>query len=107
MWDFLTFQTFIAQDILIILYYIGAIVMPILLWSSKGYLQRNSTLFAQANTAFKQLLGTLNAQNRIIALLGFLIIFLCMELCWRMMFEMLIGYFDMHDSLQTIANGQK
>ena len=103
MWNFLTFQTFIAQDVLIIAYYIGAVVMPIFLWYSKGYLQKHFTLFAQIGTALKQRFGTLGTQKHIVALLGFLAIFLCMELCWRMMFEMLIGYFDMHDYLQTIA----
>jgi len=103
MWNFLTFQTFIAQDILIFIYYIGSVAIPIFLWYSKGYLQRNFTLFAQISTAFKQLFGTLSTQNRIFALLGFFTLFFCMELCWRMMFEMLIGYFDMHDYLQTIA----
>jgi len=104
MWNFLTFQTFITQDVLITIYYIGAIFIPAILWYSKDYLQKHFTLFAKINTVLKQLFGTLNTQNRIFALLVFLIIFLCMELCWRMMFEMMIGYFDMHDYLQTIAN---
>ena len=104
MWDFLTFQTFIAQDILIIIYYFGAVAIPIFLWHSKGYLQRRFALFAQTGKVLKQQFDTLGIQNRIIVLLGFLAIFLCMELCWRMMFEMMIGYFDMHDYLQTIAS---
>ncbi len=104
MWNFLTFQTFIAQDILIIAYYIGAVAIPIFMWYSKGYLQRNFTFFAQIGATLNQRFGTLSAQNRIVALLGFFILFLCMELCWRMMFEMMIGYFDMHDYLQAIAN---
>ena len=107
MWNFLTFQTFMTQDILIVFYYIGAIVIPILMWYSKGYLQRNFKLFAQISVVFKQLFGGLGTRNRILSLLGFFAMFLCMELCWRMMFEMMIGYFDMHDYLQTIAHGQE
>lgn len=28
-----------------------------------------------------------------------------MELFWRMMFEAMIGYFDMHDYLQHLSKG--
>ncbi len=106
MWNFLTFQTFITQDILITLYYIGAILMPVILWYFKDYLSNHFSLFSQIDAASRKLFGTLSTQNRILALLGFFTLFLCMELCWRMMFEMMIGYFDMHDYLQTIANNR-
>ena len=106
MWDFLTFQTFITQDILITLYYIGAILIPVILWYSKDYLRKRFSLFSQIDSASRQLFGALSTQNRILTLLGFFTLFLCMELCWRMMFEMMIGYFDMHDYLQTIANNK-
>ncbi len=104
MWDFLTFQTFITQDILIIIYYIGAILIPVILWYLKDYLRNRFTLFSQIDAASRQLFSALSTQNRILVLLGFFTLFLCMELCWRMMFEMMIGYFDMHDYLHTIAN---
>ncbi|BCD67237.1 hypothetical protein NitYY0918_C0108 [Nitratiruptor sp. YY09-18] len=32
--------------------------------------------------------------------------FLCAELCWRMVFEAMIGYFDMHDFLYEIYKHQ-
>ncbi len=104
MWDFLTFQTFITQDVLIIIYYIGAILIPVILWYFKDYLRNRFTLFSRIDTASKQLFSALSTQNRLLVLFGFFTLFLCMELCWRMMFEMMIGYFDMHDYLQTIAN---
>ena len=104
MWNFLTFQTFITQDILIIIYYSGAILMPVIMWYSRDYLRRHFSFFAQIDAVFRQLFSTLDTQKRFFALLGFFAMFLCMELCWRMMFEMMIGYFDMHDYLQSIAN---
>ena len=104
MWNFLTFQTFIAQDILRIFYYIGAVLIPVLLWYLRYHLHRRFAFFAEIETIYKRLFSTLGIHNRIFALLGFLGIFLCMELCWRMIFEMMIGYFDMHGYLQSIAN---
>jgi hypothetical protein len=41
------------------------------------------------------------ATSRLI--LGFLLIFIGVELMWRMMFEMLIGYFQMREYLQQLA----
>ena len=106
MWNFLTFQTFITQDVLIIIYYIGAILIPVILWYFKDYLRKRFTLFSRIDTASRQLFSTLSTRNRILVLLGFFTLFLCMELCWRMMFEMMIGYFNMHNFLQSIASRQ-
>ena len=33
MWDFLTFNHFIAQDVLMVIYYLGAIIGPIILYA--------------------------------------------------------------------------
>lgn len=32
----------------------------------------------------------------------FITLFICMQLCWRMMFEAMIAYFDMHNYLYEI-----
>jgi hypothetical protein len=106
MWDFLTFKRFIAQDILILMYYVGAVLMPIALWYFRGYLHKFFTPITQSDTAFGQLFSSLNIRNRTFILLGFLMLFLCMEICWRMMFELMIGYFDMHDDLHRIVQIQ-
>jgi hypothetical protein len=36
-------------------------------------------------------------------ILGFMVLFIGFEVMWRMMFEMLIGYFQMREYLQHIA----
>jgi len=41
------------------------------------------------------------ATSRLI--LGFMVLFIGFEILWRMMFEMLIGYFQMREYLQHIA----
>jgi hypothetical protein len=91
--DFLTFNSFITQNVLIFFYYVGAVGVPFLLWLQKDYL-------------VKKLRVSKDFLDKSSSLYGFLflfIIFLMMELFWRMMFEAMIGYFDMHDYLYEIA----
>jgi len=84
--DFLTFERFITPDILIFFYYLGVIFLPLLLWIYRDKVQ--SFLATHEN---KKLFLFLS------------IIFLILQLMWRMMFEAMIGYFDMHNYLQTLV----
>ena len=86
MLDFLKFNTFIAQNILIFVYYIGVFLIPILLWKYQEYLPYRFL--------------KLKKSSRVLAL--FIALSFCIEVCWRMFFEAMIGYFDMHDYLYTI-----
>ena len=102
--DFLTFNLFISTEVLIIFYYLGAIVMPIGLWLSFKWLIRkydflNSGLEA-GNTLFWNSL-TVKQQLK----LGFILVicFLFMELFWRMLFEFLIAYMQIRDALLSTA----
>jgi len=90
MWKFLTFETFVTQDILIIVYYIGVLFLPVLLW-----------IFREK---VKNLLHSYQSDNKLIILILLLIIFLMMQLMWRMMFEVMIGYFDIHNYLQILSD---
>lgn len=90
MYDFLSFNTFITQDILVLFYYVGAIVVPFILYRYKNK-------FITANGFFEKL------ESKPKVLLISLGIFLLLELFWRMMFEAMIGYFDMHEYLYDIA----
>ena len=91
--DIVTFNRFIAPDVLIFFYYIGAIFVPVLLWVSKDYfiakLPWLQTLFAKKQSIYVIVL--------------FIVVFLFMELFWRLMFEAMIGYFDMHNYLYEIS----
>jgi len=88
MYDFLSFKTFITPTVLIFFYYIGAIVIPIVLYYYKRKI-------------FK-LLGINITINWKVKLL-FVAMFFFMELLWRMLFEMLIGYFQMHNALMQLV----
>ena len=90
--DFLRFNTFIAQDVLVFFYYIFAILVPLFLWALRPYI-------IEKFPAVKTLEKSLSLKS----ILLFFAIFLCMELCLRMVFEAMIGYFDMHDYLFEIV----
>ena len=98
MWDILTFNAFVAQKVLIVLYYLGAIGVPVLTLVYRKTLLNKFQFLEKIELQFKSKTKTL---------IGLVIIFLLMELFWRMMFEMMIGYFDMHDYLYHISQQVK
>jgi len=83
--DFLTFERFITQDILIVIYYLGVVFLPIILWI---YREKMVKIFSK-----------IKMNNLLVVFIGIVL----MELMWRMMFEAMIGYFDMHNYLQMIS----
>ena len=97
MQDFLTFKTFISPTVLIIMYSIGLFVMPLFAWyvvtKIKKYIP--SEVIHLKNRAFSQM----RLQDKVKVILFALLMLLCMEICWRMMFEFLIAYMQMHDAL--------
>lgn len=101
MQDFLTFQTFITPTLLILVYYIGAVLIPLLSWYLARWIKRS--YFSELSVQIKESIQTrTTSKQRFIILLVFLIAFLCMEIFWRVIFEFLIAYFDMHDALMKI-----
>jgi len=93
MLDFLALKTFISPIILIVFYNIGAILLPIVSF----YLARRFK-----NAYFSSF--TLSLKYYLILIGIFVLSFLFMEVLWRMMFEILMAYFYMHDALmETIS----
>ena len=90
MWDILSFNTFITKYVLVFFYYLFAFLAPLALFVAKGYFLENyPSLHSYFQTKSKMFL---------------LLMLFFYELFLRMFFELLIGYFDMHDYLHTIAN---
>jgi len=92
--DFLTFKTFIAPSVLLWVYAAGAVLMPVLsYYAVRGivtrYLSRQQAWFFAHTTSVQRLL----------LLLMSLGCFFCMEIMWRIMFEFVVAYFDMHEAL--------
>jgi hypothetical protein len=101
MTNFLTFRTFISIDILILSYYIGAIIIPIAMWFSKAYLQRRFNLLDRVNRLMITLFGKLSLKRKILSILILIMLFISMEIIWRMCFEAMIGYFQMIEALKN------
>jgi Mn2+/Fe2+ NRAMP family transporter len=95
--EFLTFQSFISPTLLIILYYLGAVVIPFISfyiskWVKSRYLKDIDI----------KLDKVIPLKKRLLFLSVIVLCFLCMELFWRVMFEFFIAYFNMHDALMKL-----
>ncbi len=98
--DFLTFKSFISTEVLIIFYYLGALILPIGIWFLLTWLIRKYRLLNTAYQNGKELLWkSLNRKQQAKFVAFFVITFLFMELFWRMFFEFLIAYMQMRDAL--------
>jgi len=97
MQDFLTFKTFISPSILTMMYLFGVFVMPFLLWrifkKAEAYFPK--TLQQFSHKAWQ----TLSVEEKIKLIFLFFAMLLCMEICWRMMFEFLIAYMQIREAL--------
>ncbi|ADR35231.1 hypothetical protein Sulku_2572 (plasmid) [Sulfuricurvum kujiense DSM 16994] len=91
--EFLTFDSFISIPVLIAFYYLGALLIPALLWTERSWVIKVTDILVQHFPI---------ATSRLI--IGFMLLFMFFELMWRMMFEMLIGYFKMIEYLHLIAS---
>ncbi len=89
MYDFLTFKTFITPTVLICFYYIGAVIMPIVIYYYKRKIFKYFGITVAINWKAKFLL---------------IVLFLFAELIWRMGFEALIGYFQIHNAILHSAH---
>ena len=95
--DFLTFKTFISPTLLLVMYYFGAMVIPLASYSLAKWI--NSSYFNDISSEIKKSLST--KQRQVILIIA-LFCFLCIEILWRVMFEFFIAYFDMHDALMQL-----
>jgi len=51
----------------------------------------------------KSILRSYQSENKAIIFIFLFMIFLMLQLMWRMMIEIMIGYFDMHNYLQILS----
>ena len=98
MQDFLTFNTFITPSLLILMYYIGAVVIPLLSWYLAAWIHKNY-LSSVSGLVKEEIKRRTTAKQRLYTVIAFVLCLLFMEIFWRMMFEFFIAYFDMHDAL--------
>ncbi|MCB1737158.1 MAG: DUF4282 domain-containing protein [Gammaproteobacteria bacterium] len=102
----LTFQVFVTPAVLVVVYYLGALLGPWLTWWVVVRL-RHDPMGASAVAANAQSAEALRVPPYLVGwrrwLVG-VVILLVLELGWRMLFELLIAFFDMHDALIAIRN---
>ena len=103
MWNILNFNTFITQNVLIFFYYIGALLIPAILYFYKDYLIEHISFVKKINNKLHTFYNSFSSSRKILFWMMFVTMFFCIELFWRMIFEAMIGYFDMHDYLYQIA----
>jgi len=86
--NFLTFRSFITPYILMAFYYVGAIIIPLLLLKyHKKILKRFNLKIVKIDIRVKLLIFTF---------------FIFAQIIWRMVFEFMIAYFQMHDKLMKL-----
>jgi len=102
MQDFLLFNTFITPSLLLFIYYIGAVIIPLLGWYLAVWIQRNY-LSEISGVMKEEITKITTVKQRLYTTIAFVLCFLCMEIFWRVLFEFFIAYFDMHDALMRIA----
>lgn len=103
MMDFLAFRSFISIQVLIIFYYLGALVLPVAIWLLLNWLIRKYRLVNSAYVSGTDIIWkSLSGKQQVLFVMVLVISFLFMELFWRMLFEYLIAYMQMRDALLQI-----
>ncbi len=102
MWDILTFHRFITRDVLVFFYYLGAVVMPVVLYIFRRTITRKFATIRHFETSLQKWFKNRSIVEKTVVWMVFIVSFLLMELGWRMVFEAMIGYFDIHDDLHRI-----
>jgi len=100
--DFLSFKLFISPTLLIVMYYLGAVIVPILSWLLTQWLQHKVPLFLGAKEiGNQQFVKRVKTKYRLMLWSTALLIFVMLEIMWRMMFELFIAYFQIHAALTS------
>ena len=98
--DFLTFKDFISIPVLITFYYFGAIIAPFLIWLLSTWLMKKYKFIDEIQRKGKEAIWDLLSTKQKIKFIAFFsIVFIFIELFWRMLFEFLIAYMQMRDAL--------
>lgn len=98
--DFLNFKSFISPYVLIIFYYIGAVFIPVASWFVTQRARRKYPSLSRAvDTGKEAARSVISSRYRGWFIAAFVMMFIMMEIAWRMMFEFMIAYFQMREAL--------
>ncbi|QOP42076.1 DUF4282 domain-containing protein [Sulfurimonas marina] len=102
--DFLIFKSFISTEALIFFYYMGAVTLPFGIWYfTSWFVKKFEIIQLIYETGKEKLWNILTPTQKTKYVLVFAILFLFMELFWRMLFEFLIAYMQIRDALYNVA----
>lgn len=98
--DFLSFKTFISTEALIVFYYIGALIAPIVIWEVTRCAIKKYKLFDVVIRNGKEMIwASLEKKRKVKLVIIVVLALLLMEILWRMLFEFLIAYMQIHAAL--------
>lgn len=98
--DFLIFKSFMSPWALIVIYYMGAVVLPVAGWVwIFGHYGSSDSVGGVFQAGGHALWHKLDKKRQLRWVGVFIVLFLLMELFWRILFEFLIGYMQMRDAL--------
>ena len=98
--EFIIFKNFISIEVLIVFYYIGAIIFPIMVWLYSKPLIKKYQLFSDSYFKGKDFLWKLLNKKQKVKIIGLLIpFFIFVQLLWRVLFEFLIAFMQIHEVL--------
>lgn len=98
--DFLDFDIFVSMDILKVLYFTGALVLPVFMWM---FLQKTHRKFpALASFPFSDDDTVGGRRSRLLRWMFFALFFIGAEVLWRIVFEYLIAYLQIREILMEL-----
>ncbi|MGB0720850.1 MAG: DUF4282 domain-containing protein [Gammaproteobacteria bacterium] len=104
--DFLMFRATISEHALIVFYYLGALGVPFVsAWVAIRLARHWQAIRERLTIEADQTLPQLPARYRRRAWAAGIVMFLLMELGWRMLFEYLIAFMHMHEALLKLSQG--
>lgn len=101
-WDFLSFRVLMTPAILVVVYYFGAIAGPLAVIIFLKKAGQVSGLSSPATPRRGQLRESINESKSLLILAG-VILLIILEVFWRMLFEFLIAYFQIHNALMGMG----
>lgn len=100
--ELLTFEWFVTPAVLVVSYYLGALIIPAALVVVILRIHAVIPFLAQIRPNLARLLEGLTRPTRRLVP-AMIAAFLLGELIWRMMFEFLFAYFEIWSALQTLS----
>jgi hypothetical protein len=80
----------------------GAILMPLFIWFFSRWMMKKIAMMEQSYQAVRNMAWrSLSFKHKIFFVVLFVMMFLFMQVLWRMMFEFLIAYMQIREALCT------